>query len=367
MFEEFRKQSIKKSISLVVFLIAIGVVLLCVGLPTAIGHLKGSQVFEELAPEEIKPHTIVDLNLKYNCGGYMEEYEKNKSTGRTRTTYIYYVIWTGDEFDDDYRYISIKVPASYESQMEDMAEGTYNHSRTQAIAFSGEVQKMSNEDYEYYKEYFMDAGYTEAEFEEMTLPYHIVVGDMGVSRTVHYLFSLAGIVIIAATIIYFVRVIGGSKLKTIKKEIAAAGYNDYTAESDYASASQILDKPKMRLGRVFLYFYEGATPHALMKKDIVWVYYKETVHRTNGIKTGTTYALSLNTKSGKQFMLDMPKKDTVIRLIESLSARLPWIVAGYTNEVAKMYNKDRQAFLDLRYNKMDLDAFDVDFPAGTMQ
>ena len=52
----------------------------------------------------------------------MEQYEENTKTHARHTTDLYYVIWTGDENAQDFRYMGIKVPASDEYKMEEMAE-----------------------------------------------------------------------------------------------------------------------------------------------------------------------------------------------------------------------------------------------------
>lgn len=32
---------------------------------------------------------------------------------------------------------------------------------------------------------------------------------------------------------------------------------------------------------------------------------------------------------------------------------LPWVVVGYTDDLKRMFNKDRAAFLNLRYNTVE--------------
>lgn len=45
-------------------------------------------------------------------------------------------------------------------------------------------------------------------------------------------------------------------------------------------------------------------------------------------------------------------------MLNYLYATLPWIVVGYSDELKKLYNKDRAQFLQLRYNTCEHTAVD---------
>ena len=47
---------------------------------------------------------------------------------------------------------------------------------------------------------------------------------------------------------------------------------------------------------------------------------------------------------------DIKKALHVSQLIGRLSRYCPWMIEGYSDELLNMYTKDRNAFLNLRYN-----------------
>lgn len=111
-------------------------------------QIRGPVKFESLAPDEITNGLIVDVTLYDNLGCYMEEYIENTSTPINITTSLYYVIWTGDDEADDYRYIGIKVPASEKNAMENMAEATYyGYEYSDPIRYSGVIRSMGLSDH----------------------------------------------------------------------------------------------------------------------------------------------------------------------------------------------------------------------------
>ena len=94
----------------------------------------------------------------------------------------------------------------------------------------------------------------------------------------------------------------------------------------------------------------GNKPHLLVKDQIVWVYQQNTTHRTNGVKTGTTYELlvyCLNDNKVKS--ISVPNENTGREILQYLKETMPRAVVGFSDELLKMFKKDYQTFLQLRY------------------
>ena len=160
MFEELKKKTLKSSIVGSIILILVGLGLAGWNALDAFYSIKGYTDFYTLAPEEVS-NQIVTVDLTDNYGCYLEEYERNTKTNQRRTTHLYYIITVGDTTTDDWYYMSIKVPGSYETRMERMLEGDNT-----SITFSGKIKKLSDEDYSYFMDYFLEAGFTEEEFKD---------------------------------------------------------------------------------------------------------------------------------------------------------------------------------------------------------
>lgn len=367
MFEELKKRSIKKRMFPAILLLIIGGVALVFLFPKVMGAIKGNVAFETLSPDEIKENLLVEVTLDANFGCYIEEYEENTQTHYTRTTDLYYVIWTGDANATDYRYMGIKVPASDEKKMEAMAEATYNNESCDPIKYSGEIQKMPAEDYDFLREYFMGAGLTEEEFEEYTLPYFINTEVVPVnSAVVSCTFAVFALFLVLIGIWMIISAVRGGRLKTFKKELADAGIGEAEADREYQSAHILLKPDDFRIGRKLTFYINGSKPHVILNDEIVWAYQKTTTHRTNGIKTGTTYSVVINTINKKKYESErvFVKKQSEISVagekkaletLEYIGQTMPWVLIGYDNDLYRLYNKDCQSFLDIQYNKADHD------------
>ena len=192
MLAELKKKSIMRAIPLVLLFVIAGGVLFAAEFSNIRSLLRGHVKFETLLPDEINGDLIVEASINANFGAYMEEYSKNTKTNVTRTTDIYYVIWTGDDDSEDYKYMGIKVPASYGGQMDRMAEATYNYEMSDTIHFTGAVNKMSSEEYQYFREYFQESDWTDEEIDEYTLPYYISVGALtgGAATSAYVIFGI---------------------------------------------------------------------------------------------------------------------------------------------------------------------------------
>ncbi len=303
----------------------------------------------------------MEANVVVNFGSCIEEYEYQESAPRAtqRTTSLYYVIWTRDGSFNDDRYLAIKVPAKYKSQMEDMYENTAAGYYSDPITLSGEVKKLNEEELRYFKEYFVyddgTEGFTEAEYEQITLPYYINVYASKASMNAVFLIGFAGgVVCLIFGILRIVKATSGGYLKKLRQDIVNAGYSESYVESDYASATSITKNGSIKVGRLMTYYSSGATMRAFANKDIVWAYQSTTTHRTNGIKTGTTYSSILYLRGQKSAVtLSMPNEATTQEFLKRVGTMFPWAVVGYSEDLRRLFFKEYQQFLDLRFNTME--------------
>lgn len=360
MFEQLRKKSIKKALPVVIIVGVIGLVMIVAEFSNLISLVRGHVEFESLAPDEINGSLVVDASIAVNFGSFMEEYKSYSNSSYTRTTDVYYVIWTGDEYAQDYRYMAIKVPASYEKQMEAMAEASYNGEYSTPIQFSGAVNRLSSKEYEYFKEYFLYSGFTEEEFEEQTLPYYIDVDDLvdgSESVSTVYVITVLGLALFVAAVWMLVSALTGRKLNAIKKDLEDAGISESSASCEYEAAPVLYKNSDLRIGARLTFYLSGSKPRAIANDKMVWAYQKTTTHRTNGIKTGTTYQVVIYHFNRNAHMITVPNSEKALEVLNLIAQKMPWVVVGYDNDLNKMYQKDYQNFLDMRYNKVPHDPY----------
>lgn len=350
MFEELKRVSFKKCLFLaVVFLIA-GIAMVVLQAENVYYTVFGYADFTELEPDKIRSQ-LVEVDLTANFGCFMEQYEENTKTKRKTTKNLYYVIWTGDEDDPEYCYMSIKVPVSYRKRMDQMAENSANQKYSDPIHFVGKIKKLDSKEYRYFKEYFQEANWTDEEIAEGTLPYYIDYFQNSSSMgTVFCLVFFGGIVLIVAGVYRIIKGKNGGFIKKLREDIKLSGYPDSYIESDYASAHDI-KVDDIKLGRLMTYYRMGAEYRAIPNNKIIWAYQNTTTHRTNGIKTGTTYSVVYYVDGFKGSVnLSVSIEPTAQEILGRLNAACPWVVVGYSDELRKLFNKSREEFMQLRYN-----------------
>lgn len=363
MFETLKKKSLKSALVGAIILILIGGGLIFFQGPEAFYAVVGYVDFESLTPGDIHSRMMVDVELIENYGCFAEWYEKNTSTNYRKTTDLYYVIYIGDEYAVDFRFMAIKVPYSDKNKMEEMAENTYNGYYSDPVSFSGKIRKMNSEEYELFTEYFVyEDGFTMDQFEEITLPYCIQTQTNKVSdNAIAIIVSLGGLALLTWGIVRIYRAATGSYLKKFRKAIAAEGCTESSVESDFNSAQSFTKNGSIKIGRLFIYDLSGSTPTAIPVSKIMWAHQVTTTHRTNGIKTGTSYSVMIYIEgSGKSssVSLSVPNEAMSQAILQKINASFPWVVVGFSEEIKRLFNKDRAQFLALRYNTVEHVAVD---------
>lgn len=351
MLNELKKQSFKNSLFGTILMAAIGIVLLVISTKSVIMVLHGHYDFESLEPHEIDDTKIVDASVTTNFGSFIEEYEKNTKTGATHTTNLYYVIWTGDDESTDFRYIGVKMPKSYQQVMDAMADATYNYEFSEPVEVSGALRKMDDEELRYFKEYFLESGWTEEEFEEGTLPYFIDYGSLvGASGVFFVVVECIGILLIILAVIRIIYALSGGYLKKFQRELDTLGCSVERADMEFHTAPLIVDS--LRIGRIFTFYFSGNRPHIILNDKIVWAHQFTTTHRTNGIKTGTTYEVVMYTIEKKALHASVSSQSSAHMVLDHMANTMPWVVLGYTKDIDKLYKHDFENFLRGRYYTM---------------
>lgn len=350
MFAEFKSKILKGSILLCILSIVIGLGLAGWNAMDAFYSVTGYKDFTQLKPEEIKSQ-LVKVDLTENFGCFMEQRSKNTKTNAVKTTHLYYIIWTGDDNAEDWRYMAIKVPARYEKQMDAMTTNTYNEIRSEAIPFTGKIKKLDDKEYSYFKDFLKELGMTDADISAMTLPYYIDYGSQGAMTALYVGLFGVGMVLMIYGIFRLAKSAGGSSLKKLRQDITAAGYTEAAVEADYRDAQSYDKKGILKVGRLMTYYILGSDARAIPNNKIMWAYQTTITHRTNGVKTGTTYNVMIfDELTPKGHTFAVANESISKEMLTQIATTLPWVVVGYSDELKKLYNKDRSQFLQLRYN-----------------
>ena len=133
MINELTKRSKKKALPLSVLLIVLGIIFAAAFGFQLIANTN-TVIFDQLTPYEISDQRV-EVNLTASFGCFLEQYTENSTTKKQTTDYLYYVIYTGDDFATDFRYMAIRVPVKFEAQMEKLTEETYSEDAAEALHF----------------------------------------------------------------------------------------------------------------------------------------------------------------------------------------------------------------------------------------
>jgi len=305
--------------------------------------------FKTLEPGQIR-YQLVHVNLAENFGRFLTQYTVSQTNNHRTISYVYYFIWTGNDYSTDYRYMTIKVPASYVKEMDNMAEGS-----AEPIFFYGKIRKLQSDYLDSFNDFFLQQGFTEEEIAEYTLPYYIdsynSTWSMVGASCMYVLVFVGGVVLVVIAILWVVKANNGGYLAKLRNDIAAAGYTESTIEADYAAALYINKNGDTRLGTLMTYYTSGLETRAIPNNKIIWAYQNTITHRTNGIKTGTTYNVTLYVEGVKNaYTLSVPDETAAAKMLDKIYNTFPWVVVGYTEDLKKRFNNARGEFLQLRYN-----------------
>lgn len=352
MFKKLKTKSIFKSLNHILIFLGMGIGAFIVLFSEVKMLLNGAVNFESLKPVEIKDEILVDASISINLGAFLAEYEKSRIRGTEQINYVYYIISTGDVMDEDSRYMAIKVPAADKAAMDALEEAYGSGEASKPIKYTGPIRRMSEEEYKHFVYCFTRAGWTEEAIDDYTLPYYIDAGAFTGKGLANFCFGLIlGSIFIFIGLFLCIRAMKGKLLKEFKEELSSLRIGEMEAETAYEAANQIEAGSDFRLGQRFVFFFSYNKPHVVLKDKIIWIYLKKKVRKRYGISVRKTYEVILVTKDSHCFEIKVDTEQAGQKIIQCVTDELPWVVAGYNNELEEMFRLNKQDFFNLKYNQ----------------
>lgn len=359
MFKILKKISVEMTFIYTVVWIIIGIILLFFQAKNIKALLNGTINYDYLSTEDIQSiegKVIVDATIDLNYGAFMEEYEKNRYTFKTKTLSNYYIILNFD--DSDYRYMAIKLPEYYSEKMDAIEKDTYatlasedTSSHNNYIQVSGVLRQMNRTELKYFKEFFSLSGFSSAEFDEQTIPYIIVEGELtGLYATIAW--GLAGIGVLCIFIgvaIYIFALVGGN-LARFKKDIRTSGHSFEEIEADFFKAQGLEQPASFTIGNIGTYITMTQKPRFIPNDKIVWVYKEVINKKRRGYKPETYYKLNIYTYNKKLFTYQTSSDFGIDNLLQYYTQQMPWIIVGYSDDIRNTFKKEYAKFLTYKYN-----------------
>lgn len=350
MFKELKKMCMKNTMWFTVICFVAAVILIAIKFKEIVIVFAPAEQYSELMTENIKKSggKKVEIEIDLNYGMFMESYVRQN--GSERTTSYSYVILNYDEADP--RYMAIKLPVSYKNAMDKLEDYTYDGTPAETITVTAVLSEMTNTEKKYFKEFFVNHNdFTESEYNAETIPFVLKKYEADTGALV---LGGIGAVLLLIALIAFAIQFSGAGLKKIKKQIKKSGYESSIIENDYETAGYSLKNSEYKIGRIASYCFMGNTPEMVINKDIVWAYQMTTTHSTNGIKTGTSYALYIWDVNKKNYQIIMSESE-VRESMQYMQQHMPWVLVGYSDEMKREFGKNFNGFLEAAYNKVPHD------------
>jgi hypothetical protein len=313
---------------------------------------KGPQDLYQLTVDQL-PNSYVEGDINVILGAYAEYYVENDD-GTEEITDNYYIIPVGEE-----EFVGLAVNKEDFGTADQIYNETYDYMMgyrddlSTSMKVTGTINKMEDEVYEFYEEWFMTSGIlenpTKEKFERVALPYVLEIDKVGKLDTyIVYLLAALSVILVLAMLYAFIAGITGLYLRPVKKYITKHQdlYSEERVESDFMNATTI---ENVMVGNTWTFYTKGCKTYMIENKDIVWAYLEETTHRVNGIKSGVSKSLVLYNQKKKKLAIPMKKSNYVNSVLGIYSHTQPHMVIGFSEELKQCFNKDFESFLKLPY------------------
>ncbi|MBD5105885.1 MAG: hypothetical protein HDT41_02720 [Lachnospiraceae bacterium] len=355
MLKELKEKSTKQTRVAVILCVIISIALVAVAWFTGFHVLLNGKVdLDDLKDDEIGKQKQY---VKAKIFTVMDYYAYTEEDGETKEKE--YIIPVGEK-----SYMGLVARGDNMKKCDELMQETEKYFNGESKEFSeylwveGTILPMSEESLKYYKQYYVTLGWSEEELEAF-LPYYLGVNEIdGLDKDILYFLCVLAVVPILIAIWKIVKNARGGYYKMITEYCKKApNYDQAMAELErfYQATAPVHG---FRVARDFIMAPNGVKTILLESKELLWAYPVTTTHRTNGIKTGTSYSVMLKLRDGRNYNIGLGKQQ-VEDVIAMIGQRLPFVFIGYDKELEKAYNysKRRQELIaaaDRRIAEMDM-------------
>ena len=338
MFKELKMQSLKKNLFVIIVFMFFG----CLAIGTLWSAIRallgGKQDLDELTADQIHDGMYVEGTVWGIYDGYAGTSEE--SNGRSKIISQEYIIPVGEA-----EYMGMVVTPEYFDQCDALLEETYEYLIGESDVITGQfrvkgtILSMDNES----KRYFREAlGYDDWSLEdrELALSYYLVVDQVGSEKmSTTLIFAAIGLVMWGVTLWVLISALSGRYQKDLKKYCAESGAQA-KVEQFYRSTTPIHG---MRISRDYI-LGAGAKTNFLLADNLLWAYtYVHETKRYGLFTVSKTVSVKLTPKEGKQEDYRVKNEDQAGEILEQIRKVLPWVIVGYSDELAKAYKIDRES------------------------
>ena len=260
---------------------------------------------------------------------------------------------------DDYRYMGLRVSSKDFDKSEALLDASYKYLEgiddgglvfKAQFEVTGTIKKMPNASLSLYYEYLDEAGVTETE-RDVFLPYYLEVGDNGGNSNISLILLVGfGLIFIIIALILLIRAVTGKCQKPINTYIAASGNPEAATqrvESFLATAPAI---HKLQYDQNFICGQNGVATIFGETPKLVWAYKYTVNNKQLFITVSKSHSVMIAFTDGSRYVYPVKKEAHAEEILAVLSQIAPKAIIGYNDQLEKMFRKDMNGFLNLKYN-----------------
>jgi len=347
--KELKLKSLKANLGTILIWLLFGIAMLVYTVPSLRIMTEDPIPLEEVDFNGDIEGLYVSGTLEFIYDWYCETTEGTTTESRE------YIIDAGELY-----YMGMKVMKSDMKPAEALMEACYdymdgygNESAVEAAQYEikGTINKMPYDSQQYYHDYF-DWSTMSAEERATFLPYYLEVNKAGsMDATAAIGLTVVAAIFLLLAILFFIWPLTGRCQKNVMKYIKNSASPDMARERVENFLRTTPEVNHLRYNQDFICGGKGATTAFGETPKLAWAYQTITKHKRYFITVSKTYALVLCFADGTSQTANMKNEQTTKIHLERLSELCPRAIVGYSDELSRLFNKDLNGFLNLRYNK----------------
>ncbi len=309
-------------------------------------------------PEKLEGH-YVTMDVEYLLTDFVEhtttttkKYSSSKSTTVNGYSYIAFQPVVNEENNTaTWYYYGVYVKKADQAKLNKMIDDTWNYledttgsvNPPEPMTLKGTWSKMDASIEQYCMKALAEMGVTEGE-DDIIRFYVLNTDKIGGQNQIFFWFlniaSAACILFAAYCVICIFSGAYQSEINVYLHRNPSVSMADI--EADFAQSHQLINK-KTWIGKRWTVYVQGFKAHIMTNKDLVWGYY----FRRTG-KNSVSELRLFDAKKNRYFI--SMSEECAHEALGYYSSEQLQMIAGYSSDLEKMFNKNFHEFLDLRYH-----------------
>ncbi len=349
MFKELKKSTNRSAIYGGFIALVMAIIFIAITKLTIIDYIKGPIRMEETKDYSELENKYVSFHLKYPLEIYAEKYSEDTDTKERTTTNYGYVVYD----DSKNALIGVVVPKAKAAKVDVLFEEAWKWFSGEIDIVSGEyyvtgtLTKMDQEHRKYYYETLTEVFGEDDIANDTGEDIYLLTTDeiRGESILAILIMSGIGSIGILIALFFLTKLLTKGYRKNIDKYLCDhMTVSEGTLEADFMQAIKV--SRSVWIGNRFTFAADTTKVKLIEHTQIVWIYYYQ---RTGRYAESKLKYFDVN---GKMIAVNISKNEAM-RALDLYQAKFQHIVLGYDRSLETTYNKDRAAFLNIRYRQND--------------